>query len=142
MFFHIKIGRIRLKIEGGIKMNNENNTLYYLEKAPVSKAIVHMAVPMILSMVINIVYNITDAFYIGMLNNTSMLAAITLALPFTTILMALGEIFGTGGSTYISRLLGENDLERVKKASSVNFYLSLFTGVIFILISVPFMPQI
>ena len=76
MFFHIKIGRIRLKIEGGIKMNNENNTLYYLEKAPVSKAIVHMAVPMILSMVINIVYNITDAFYIGMLNNTSMLAAI------------------------------------------------------------------
>ena len=142
MFFHIKIGRIRLKIEGGIKMNNENNTLYYLEKAPVSKAIVHMAVPMILSMVINIVYNITDAFFIGMLNNTSMLAAITLALPFTTILMALGEIFGTGGSTYISRLLGENNLERVKKASSVNFYLSLFTGVIFILISVPFMPQI
>ena len=55
MFFYIKIGRIRLKIEGGIKMNNENNTLYYLEKAPVSKAIVHMAVPMILSMVINIV---------------------------------------------------------------------------------------
>ena len=93
MLFYIKIGRIRLKIEGGIKMNNENNTLYYLEKAPVSKAIVHMAVPMILSMVINIVYNITDAFYIGMLNNTSMLAAITLALPFTTILMALGEIF-------------------------------------------------
>ena len=123
-------------------MNNENNALYYLEKAPISKAIAHMAVPMILSMIINIVYNITDAFYIGMLNNTAMLAAVTLALPFTTVLMALGEIFGTGGSTYISRLLGEKDTEKVKKVSAVNFYISLITGVLFIIVCLPFMTQL
>ena len=49
-------------------MNNENNTLYYLEKAPVSKAIVHMAVPMILSMVINRrILNISDLPFKGSL---------------------------------------------------------------------------
>jgi len=118
-------------------MKNKNDTLYYLNEAPVSKAIFHMAIPMILSMAINIIYNITDAFYIGILNDTSMLVAMTLVLPFTTILMAIGEIFGTGGSTYISRLLGEKNLEGVKKASAVNFYLSIFAGFIFILIIIP-----
>lgn len=118
-------------------MENKNNTLYYLKEAPISKAIFHMAIPMILSMIVNIIYNITDAFYIGMLNNTSMLATMTLVLPFTTILMAVGEIFGTGGSTYISRLLGEKNWEGVKKASAVNFYLSIFAGVIFVLIAIP-----
>lgn len=123
-------------------MENKNNTLYYLKEAPVSKAIFHMAIPMILSMIINIIYNITDAFYIGMLNSTSMLATMALVLPFTTILMAIGEIFGTGGSTYISRLLGEKNWEGVKKASVVNFYLSIFAGFIFILIIIPMTPSI
>jgi len=61
--------------------------MYYLEKASVPKAIAHMSIPMILGMVVNMVYNITDAYFIGRLNNTAMLASITLALPFTTILM-------------------------------------------------------
>ena len=122
--------------------DNTNNAMYYLEKAPVPKAILHMAIPMILGMVVNMIYNITDAYFIGLLNNTSSLAAITLALPFTTILMALGELFGTGGSTYISRLLGENNMEGVKKASAVNFYLSFLTGLLFMIICLPLLNPI
>lgn len=76
--------------------NEKKDAMYYLEKAPVPKAITHMAIPMILGMVVNMIYNITDAYFIGKLGSTSMLASITLALPFTTVLMALGEIFGTG----------------------------------------------
>lgn len=117
--------------------NTKKDSLYYLEKAPVPKAIAHMAIPMILGMVVNMIYNITDAYFIGRLESTSMLASITLALPFTTMLMALGEIFGTGGSTYISRLLGEKNIEGVKKASSVNLYLSLLSGIVFMLICLP-----
>ena len=117
--------------------NVKKDAMYYLEKAPIPKAIAHMAIPMILGMVVNMIYNITDAYFIGKLESTSMLASITLALPFTTVLMALGEIFGTGGSTYISRLLGEKNMDRVKKASSVNFYLSLISGIVFMLICLP-----
>lgn len=122
--------------------NEENNEMYYFEKAPVPKAIMHMAVPMIMGMVVNMIYNITDAYFIGLLNNTSALAAVTLALPFVTILMALGELFGTGGSTYISRLLGEKNMNGVKIASSVNFYLSLLAGVVFSIICTPFLTSV
>lgn len=121
---------------------SEKDTVYYLEKAPVPKAIAHMAIPMILGMVVNMIYNIIDAFFIGQLNNTAMLAAITLALPFTAILMGIGQIFGIGGSTYISRLLGEKDEDGAKKASSVNFYFSLLSGLVFMLICLPFLSPV
>lgn len=122
--------------------NEENNEMYYLEKAPVPKAIMHMAIPMIMGMAVNMIYNITDAYFIGLLNNTSALAAVTLGLPFTTILMAIGELFGTGGSTYISRLLGEKNMSGVKSASSVNFYLSLLAGVVFSIICIPLLTSV
>ena len=49
--------------------NMDQKSLYYLEKAPVTKAIIHMAFPMILSSITSVVYNIIDAFFIGKLNN-------------------------------------------------------------------------
>lgn len=122
--------------------NEKKDAMYYLEKAPVPKAIAHMAIPMILAMIVNMIYNIADAYFIGRLNNTPMLASITLALPFTTILMALGELFGTGGSTYISRLLGEKKLDCVKEASSVTLYLSLISGFLFMLLCLPLLSLI
>jgi putative MATE family efflux protein len=104
------------------------DSLYYLEQAPVAQAIVHMALPMILSMVLDLLYNMIDAYFIGQLNNTAMLAAITLAFPFQILLMGVGQIFGTGGGTLIARLLGEKNYEGARKASAVNFYLALFCG--------------
>lgn len=71
--------------------NMDQKSLYYLEKAPVTKAIIHMAIPMILSSITSVVYNIIDAFFIGKLNNTAMMAAVILALPFSSVLMALGK---------------------------------------------------
>lgn len=120
----------------------EKKSTYYLESAPIPKAIKHMAIPMILAMVINTIYNIIDTYFIGLLNNTSMLAAVTLALPFTTILMAIGDIFGTGGGTYISRLLGEKNISELKRVSVVNLYSSFMAGILFIIICIPFVPSI
>ncbi|MPQ30514.1 MATE family efflux transporter [Clostridium estertheticum] len=121
---------------------NKDSYSYYFEDAPIPKAIVHMAVPMMLGMSINMLYSIIDAFFIGKLNNTAMMTAVTLALPFTTILMAIGNVFGTGGGTYISRLLGEKDLGDAKKISSVSFYLSLLSGFIFMLLAIPLLHPI
>jgi multidrug efflux pump len=65
-----------------------------------------MAIPMVLGMIVNMIYNITDAYFIGRLENTSMLASMTLALPFTTILMALGEIFRDGRQHVYLQIIG------------------------------------
>lgn len=110
--------------------STEKDSIYYLEKAPVSQAIIHMAVPMIMSMVLDLIYNIIDAFFIGRLGNTAMLASVTLAFPILIVLMGVAQIFGVGGGTLIPRLLGEQNYEGAKKASSVNFYLSLISGVV------------
>ena len=55
---------------------NQKNENYWLLDAPASKAIWHMAIPMMLGMSVNIIYNITDTFFIGRLNDTAALAAI------------------------------------------------------------------
>ena len=120
----------------------EKTENYYFEEASIPKAITHMAVPMMLGMSVNMIYSIIDAYFIGRLNNTAMMTAVVLALPFTTILMAIGNIFGTGGGTYISRLLGEKKIEDAKKVSSVTFFLSLLAGCIFMLLAVPFIHPI
>ena len=57
---------------------NQKNENYWLLDAPVAKAIWHMAIPMMLGMSVNIIYNITDTFFIGRLNDTAALAAISL----------------------------------------------------------------
>ncbi len=137
--------KLEEKLENNLEKNlknTEDQSMYYLEKAPVNKAIAHMAIPMILAMIVNVIYNITDAYFIGRLNNTFALSAITLVMPFTTIMMAVGDLFGVGGSTYVSRLLGEKDIEKAKKVSAVTFYYALISGVVLMIITIPFMTLI
>lgn len=133
-------------MEGVFIMENMENmdqkSLYYLEKAPVTKAIIHMVIPMMLSSIASVVYNIIDAFFVGKLNNTAMMAAVMLALPFSLVLMALGQMFGVGSGTYISRLLGEGNTDSTKKVSSINFWSSIIIGVIFTIICLPFLSFI
>ncbi len=123
-------------------MNEMERNSYYFESSPIWKAIAYMSLPMILGMVLNMIYNIVDAFFIGKLNHTPMMSAITLALPFTTILMAVGNLFGTGGGTFISRLLGEKRLEEAKAVAAVTFYFSLIAGLVLNLFCIPLLQPI
>lgn len=122
--------------------NMDEKSLYYLEKAPVSKAIMHMVIPMMLSFIATIIYNITDAYFIGKLNNTAMMASVTLALPFSCVLMAFGHLFGVGSGTFISRLLGEKNIDRAKQVSSINFWSSIIMGGVFMAVCLPFLSPI
>lgn len=108
----------------------DDGDIFYLEKAPLSKAIPHLAVPLMLGMAATVIYNLTDAFFIGQLDNTSMLSGVTLCLPVMTVLMAIGSLFGVGGGTEISRLLGENKRDAAKATASFAFYGSLALGLL------------
>ena len=122
--------------------NMDQKSLYYLEKASVSKAIMHMVLPMILSFIATLIYNITDAYFIGKLNNTAIMAGVTLALPFSSLLMAFGHLFGVGSGTYISRLLGEERFTRAKQVSSTNFWSSMLMGILVMVICLPLLSPI
>lgn len=80
---------------------------YYLHRAPVGRALIHLAVPMMAATTVGVVYNVVNAGFVGSLNSTALLAALAFGLPMTSLLMAIAGVFGTGGSSAISRLLGQ-----------------------------------
>lgn len=108
----------------------ENSNVYYLEEAPVKKAIAYMAIPMILAMFTGVIQNLSDSFFIGKLNNPNMLAGVMLCLPIVAVFMAVSNIFGVGGSSYISRLLGEKEYDKIKNVSAFSFYSSIVVGIV------------
>ena len=76
------------------------------EQYPIPKAIAKLTLPTILGMLINIIYNMADTFFVTKTNDQNQVAAITLCLPISMFLLSLSNIFAIGGGSYISRLLG------------------------------------
>lgn len=69
-------------------------------------------------------------FFIGLIHDTNMMSAITLGLPITIILMAVGNLFGVGGGTFITRLLGSGEQEKGKNVAGYSFYMSIIIGIL------------
>lgn len=100
------------------------------EKAPVHKAYFNMALPLVFSMVISLVYNMVDTFFIARTGNTNLVAGVSLGAPMFTAMIALGDIFGLGGSSVIARLFGQRKDEDAKRISAFCFYGAIICGVI------------
>lgn len=92
------------------------------ENTPVPKALATLAVPTIVSQLINLVYNIVDAFFIGRTGNSYMMAATTLTLTIVLLTIAFGNMFGVGGGSLVARLLGRQDPEGARRVSAFSLY--------------------
>lgn len=90
----------------------DNTKIFSEYKIP--KAVATLAVPSMLGMLINIVYNLADTFFVGQTGNSNQVAAVSVAMPVFLFLMAFGNLFGVGGCAFISRSLGEGKTDRVK----------------------------
>ena len=111
---------------------NDRKELF--ENAPVRKAVFTMAIPTIISMLVVVVYNMADTYFIGKTNDEMQVAAVSLATPVFMLFMALGNLFGIGGCSSISRALGEKNDERAKKISAFCCYSSVCFGIIMIIL--------
>lgn len=89
-----------------------------------------MAFPVVFGLVITLIYNLADTFFISQTNDTDLIAGVSICSPVFTTLMAFGNIFGQGGSSLISRLLGGNNSDGVARVSSFCFYIAIATGVV------------
>lgn len=92
------------------------------EKMPVGKAVAVLAIPTILGQLVTMIYNLADTYFIGRTENPHMVAAASLAFPAFLLLTALSNLFGIGGGSLISRLLGAKSFDDTKKASAFSFY--------------------
>lgn len=88
------------------------------------------ALPVVFSMIIGLVYNLADTYFIAQTGNTLVVAGVSVCAPVFTVLMAFGNVYAQGGSSLISRLMGKNDQGSVRRVSSFCFYLAIATGVV------------
>lgn len=116
----------------------DNNKALF-ETIPVSKALAKLAVPTIISQLITMVYNLADTFFIGSTKDPYKVAAATLAYTLFFILNALSNLFGIGGGSLISRMLGDGKPEEAKKICSFSFYGSIFVALLYSILCLIFM---
>lgn len=109
---------------------------------PVPKAIAALALPSVLGMLINIIYNLADTFFVGQTGDANQVAAVSISMPLFMLFMAVGNLFGVGGCAYISRMLGEGKREKIKAVSSFCIYTSIGAGVLFSLLFIIFRESI
>lgn len=113
-------------------MNDKSTEIF--RDAPVPKAVISNVVPSIISMIMVLIYNLADTFFIGQTKNAYMVAAISVATPAFLLFMAIGMLFGIGGTSLISRSLGEGRTEKAKNASAFCFWTGLGIGIIAMII--------
>lgn len=109
-------------------MNEKNLELF--KNAPVPKAVLANVIPAIISMIMVLIYNLADTFFIGQTKDAYMVAAVSIATPVFLLFMAVGMLFGIGGTSMISRLLGENNHEKAKKVCSFCFWTASAVGIL------------
>lgn len=108
-------------------VNHDKKELF--ETMPVSKALLTMAIPTIVSQLITMIYNMADTFYIGLSNDPYKVAAASLVGVMFFMLNSLSNLFGVGGGSLLSRLLGERREEEAKRVGAFSFYGSMAIAV-------------
>lgn len=92
------------------------------ETMPVGRALAQMAIPTVVGQLITMIYNLADTFFIGRTDNPYMVAAASVAFVLFFIQGALSNLFGVGGGSLISRLLGQNRSDEAKRVSTFSLY--------------------
>lgn len=106
------------------------------------RAIAKFAIPTILSQLVTLLYNLADTFFVGHTNDPSQVAALTLSFPLFMSLTMVGNLFGIGANSFISRSLGQGDRERASHASTFAFYGALCSVLLLIAVLWTFMTPI
>ena len=110
----------------------------YLTEEKIPTLVLNMAVPSIISMLITSFYNMADTFFVGQIGTTAT-AAVGVIFPLMSIIQALGFTFGHGSGNYISRKLGQGEVEDAKKMAATGFVSALIAGAIFSLVGLIFL---
>ena len=101
-----------------------------LKEAPVWKLLCSMSLPMILIMLVQVLYNMADVFFMGRSGSYMQVAAISLAAPIFSVISAFNTLIGFGGCTAVSMALGRGDTQKGKQYASFVLWSGLLTGVL------------
>lgn len=122
-------------------MNEQNKKMELLGNAPIPKALVSLGIPIMIGMLINALYNLVDAYFVGGLGESPM-GAISIVFPLGQVVVGLGLMFGNGAASYLSRLLGSGDKKTANIVASTALYSSVLIGAVLIIFTTIFLKPI
>ena len=106
----------------------EEESIFLSNRIP--QAYIRLSLPVVMSMVVTLVYNLADTFFVARTGCTELVAGVSLGAPLFTFLMAIGNVLGQGGSVLVSRLLGQDDRQGIGRVSSFCFYATFVIGLV------------
>ena len=125
-----------------MKDKQKKDNLEIFASAPIPKAVLTNTIPAMVAMLMVLVYNLADTFFIGQTHNALMVAAVSLATPVFLLFMALGTIFGIGGTSVISRAMGEGRKDYARHVCAFCFWMCVIVGIAFAALILIFMDPI
>lgn len=93
---------------------------------PIGKLLIGMSLPMMISMLVQALYNIVDSAFVAQLNDNA-LTAVSLAFPVQHIMIAVAEGTGVGINAYLSRSLGKKQFEKANLAARNGLFIGVIT---------------
>ena len=122
-------------------MNLNDQKLQMIRDEKIPKVLIKLGVPTMVGMMVSALYSVVDAYFVGWLG-TSQMGAVSIVFPIVQIIVGLGMTFGSGAASYISRLLGEENVDQANRTASTALFSSLVIGVVSIVISLCFLDNI
>lgn len=122
--------------------SNGSDRSKLMAEGPIKKALLTLAIPTIIATIINAIYNFADTLFVGMLNDTAAMGAVSVAFPLFMILTAIGQMVGVGSASYISRSLGAGKKERADKTASTALFLAIILAIIVTIVVLIFLEPI
>lgn len=108
-----------------------NKNFSVLSQAPASRALLKLGIPTMVGMMVSALYNLVDAYFVGTLG-TSQQAAVAAVFPIGLIMLGVGLLFGSGGGSYLSRLLGNGEKREANECASTALGLAVIFGIVLV----------
>ena len=111
----------------------------YMKEKPILPLLLSMALPMVISMMVNSLYNIVDSYFVARISEEAM-TALSLVYPIQNFITSVGVGFGIGINAAISFFLGAQDQKKADAAATQGLFLSVIHGIVLTVVTIAVMP--
>ncbi|MGG5460805.1 MATE family efflux transporter [Clostridium sp. B9] len=123
-------------------MNSREERTRLMAEGDMGSVLWKFAIPAIASALISAIYNIVDTMFVGLLNDTSALGAVSVAFPVFLLINSVGQMYGVGAASYIARLLGGDEKDNADKVASTITWVAFGTGLFLTVLVMIFLSPI
>lgn len=111
----------------------------YMKEKPILPLLLSMALPMVISMMVNSLYNIVDSYFVARISEEAM-TALSLVYPIQNFITSVGVGFGIGINAAIAFFLGAQDQKKADAAATQGLFLSVIHGIVLTVVTIAVMP--